>query len=103
MTYDNLIDIINLECEKRSISVYKLSKISSIPASTLYGVLNKNNKAQMDTLCEILNALGLKLVVRPIGADEKGVFRFNEDKNDDTGLSEEKQKILEKLVEWLRD
>lgn len=103
MTYDNLIDIINIECRKRNISVYRLSKISSIPISTLYGVLNKNNKAQMDTLCEILNALGLQLVVRPIGADEKGVFRFSENQNDDTGLSEEKQEILEKLVEWLRD
>lgn len=104
MTYEGLIELINQECERRGISVYRLSKLSSIPTSTLYGVLRQKNKAQMDTLCEILSVLGLRLVIEPIEPDKTEDSETEENcRNLTLGLSKEKRDVLQKLSEWLRD
>ena len=104
MTYENLIEMVNQECKKKNISVYKLSKLSSVPVSTLYGVLNKNNKAQVDTLCEILKALDYQLVIQPIRPGGEEPFRLSENETEPYGcLSKEKKETLQKLAGWLRE
>lgn len=105
MTYEELIGIINDTCSARGISVYRLSKLSSIPASTLYGVLRQDNKAQFDTLCEMLKALDLQLVVEPIRLGElpDGGDRRGHGERSSAGLSKEKQEVLRTLERWLRE
>lgn len=101
MTYEKIIERINQECKKRNISVYRLSQISSVPVSTLYGVLHQNNKAQMDTLCEILDALGLQMRIEAVSQcmqEERG----SEWERIMEGLSDEKTETLKKLAEWMR-
>lgn len=102
MTYDEIIERINLECKKRDISVYKLSGMSSVPISTLYGVLHRNSRAQVDTLCEILAALDLSLTIEPLqkkaGQNRKAAFMAEV-----TDFSDEKKEVMLKLAEWLRD
>lgn len=50
MNYDRLIKIIEDECERRKLSYYQLSELAGLPKSTVYGILKRKNKAQIDTL-----------------------------------------------------
>lgn len=100
MTYNELIESIRQECSRKGISVYKLSRISGIPQSTIYGIFRNKNKAQVDTLCEILEALQLDIVLEsPKAKNEKNVC-FCEMKDYDS-LPKEKQEVLKKLLQWL--
>lgn len=45
MEYEALIEEIEVQCARKQISFYKLSKMSGVPQSTIYGVLKDKNKA----------------------------------------------------------
>lgn len=100
MNYNEVISQINSECQRRGMTVYALARLANVPVSTLYGVLHQNNKAQIDTLCEILKALDLQLDIIPIDQKE---FNSEGEKlvRSIQALSPQKQDVLKKLVEWL--
>ncbi len=46
----------------KNITVSQLAKNTGVPASTIYGIINRNNeKVNLDTLNKICNELGVKL------------------------------------------
>lgn len=102
MNYQTLIGIIKQECKRQNISTYRLAQISGIPTSTIYGIFRGKNKAQMDTICMILDALGLEIVIKPLEQKNIG-FSCELDVLPITGVSKEKRKVLEKLARWLSD
>lgn len=100
MNYNEVISQINSECQRRGMTVYALARMANVPVSTLYGVLHQNNKAQIDTLCEILKALDLQLDVVTI--DQKELSNEEEKLiRNIQALSPEKQEVLKALAEWL--
>lgn len=74
MDYETLIEEMKMQCVRKQISFYKLSKISGIPQSTIYRVMKDKNKAQMDTLYELLKALEMKIMLVP--ADKGTAFEI---------------------------
>lgn len=102
MEYELLIKEIKRQCVRKHISIYRLSKLSGVPQSTIYGVLKDKNKAQMDTLCELLKALQMKIVLLP--ADEETETELSPEQ--DFGiweLPEEKRELMIQLIQWLRE
>lgn len=100
MNYQTLIDLIKQECHRQNLSVYRLSRISGIPTSTIYGIFRDNNKAQIDTICQLLDALGLQMTIEPKESKASG-FSNKLSVLQVSGLSPEQKKVLEKLVGWL--
>ena len=102
MDYEALIEEIKIQCARKRISFYKSSKISGVPQSTIYGVLKDKNKAQVDTLCELLKALEMKIVLAP--ADEETEFEIPLGQDYGIrGLSEEKREFVVQLIQWLKE
>lgn len=102
MEYEALIEEIKVQCARKQISFYKLSKMSGVPQSTIYGVLKNKNKAQIDTLCELFKALQMKIILVP--ADEETEFEIPLEQ--DYGimdLPEEKREFVVQLIQWLKE
>ena len=102
MEYEELIEEIKKQCDRQNISLYKLSKMSGVPQSTIYGIMNDKNKAQIDTLCEILKALGLKIVICPKD-EETQQSALREREYELTDLPDEEKEAVVRLIEWLKD
>lgn len=101
MEYEELIEEIKKQCDRQSISLYKLSKMSGVPQSTIYGIMNDKNKAQIDTLCEIIKAIGLKIVICP--KDEETRQASLQKREDELiNLPAEKREAIVRLIEWLK-
>lgn len=101
MSYDELIEQIMKTCKDKNISVYKLAQLSDLPASTIYGVFRRENKAQLDTLSMMLGALGLGLTVEPLDSCDT-VYRENEDWYQlFSRLTEERQRVVWQIAKWL--
>lgn len=104
MNYDKLIERVEEECRIRKISHYQLSAISSLPKSTIYGIFNHKYKAQIDTLCIILEALGLQLSIVPSGEEkEQRVWSEADWSVNLQELSFEKRNLVKNLVLNLKD
>lgn len=104
MEYEALIREIKRYCVKENISHYKLSKMSGVPISTIYGVLNNRNRAQFDTICELLDALKLRLVLVP--ENEQTNLNQNLEMEEDYGintLSAEKRELVTRLIQYLQE
>ena len=104
MSYERLIEIIRAECDNKGISCYRLSQISSVPISTIYGIFHYKNKAQIDTICALLEALGLQLSITHIEDDEgKYVYLLESWVRDVQELSYEKRNLIKEIVQYLKD
>ena len=102
MEYEVLIEEIRRQCARKHISPYKLSKMSGVPLSTIYGILKEKNKAQIDTLCDLSKALQLKIVLLPENEDKEQ----QSSKEQDYGmrkLTDEKKEVVAQLIQWLQD
>lgn len=105
MDYKGLIETIQEICKMRGISIYQLAQISSVPISTLYGVFHYKNKAQIDTLFEILTALDMQLSIIPLeNGDNKNLITTETAwLRQIQELSFEKRALLKALVNYLKD
>lgn len=105
MDYNGIIEIILEICKMRGLSIYQLSQISSVPISTIYGVFHYKNKAQIDTLVEILTALDMQLSITPLeNEDSKNLITTeNAWLRQIQELSFEKRALLKVLVGYLKD
>ena len=101
MEYETLIEEIKKQCARKHISPYKLSKLSGVPQSTIYGILRGKNRAQIDTLCELLKALKLKIFLLP--KEEMKQMPSREQDYVLNGLSDEKKEVVKQLIRWLAD
>lgn len=102
MDYQTLIGLIKQECRRQNMSAYKLSQISGIPASTIYGIFRGDNKAQIDTICQMLRALGLQMKIET-QPDRELKLRNDLEILQVEGLSREQMKVLNKLINWLKN
>lgn len=102
MEYEALIEEIKMQCVRKHISLYRLSKISGVPQSTIYGVLKDKNKAQMDTLCELLKALEMKIILVPADEKAESVAPMEQDYGI-MNLSEEKRELVVRLIQCLKE
>jgi len=101
MEYEALLRMIKMECSQRKINAYKLAQMSNIPTSTIYGIFSGKNKAQVDTIFQILKALGLQIVIEQ-QTEEVKELKMDPDVVKVDRLSDEQKAVIEKLVGWLQ-
>ena len=99
MKYEEIIDFIKKQCNDKNISVYELSKCSDVPVSTLYGTFQGKNKAHIDTLNHLLNALNYELT---IVSREQGNLKCSKEVLEINRLSQEKKELLLQLINFLK-
>lgn len=104
MSYERLIETIRAECANKGISCYRLSQISTVPTSTIYGIFHHRNKAQIDTLCILLGALGLQLRITSKESREEAYERPLEDwVREIQELPYEKRDLIRRMVWYLKE
>lgn len=84
----------------RNWSLYKLSKVSGIPQSTLFNMFNRNNDPSISTLEDICRAFGITL--SQFFADEGELVALNKEQSEmlekwSTLTSEQKTALLRLL------
>lgn len=105
MNYEQLIEAIQKECKRKGISGYRLSLMSSIPLSTIYGVFHHKNKAQIDTVCMMLDALGMHLIIMQKKKEDMEEVTIEEAEwlGALRALTDEKRELIQKLITYLKE